>query len=302
MVIIVKRYGALGNRLFLFAHLIANAVEHGYSLANPSFNGYARYFQAPATNDFGGLPIRLNVLPDAPYSERWLGRVFDLVQRDSLFATLGRVRRSLPAPALPQLVYLPNEDGYDLTQPDYLRMAQGPHPVLLHGWRFRDRPSLRKHAKLIRELFALVEPHRSAVAAVLKRARQNADVLVGVHVRRGDYATWHGGQYFYDDDTYAGFMRRIEAQFPAGTRVAFLISSNFPPPPEPFAGLQIHYADKHDIEDMYALAGCDYLIGPPSTYSMWASFYGEVPLLHLTSDTHPVPLAEFQVYRDQYEG
>ena len=32
MVILVKRFGQLGNRLFLFAHLVANAAEYGYAV------------------------------------------------------------------------------------------------------------------------------------------------------------------------------------------------------------------------------------------------------------------------------
>ena len=37
------------------------------------------------------------------------------------------------------------------------------------------------------------------------------------------------------------------------------------------------------VEDLYALAGCDLLIGPPSTFTQWASFYGKVPLYHAWS-------------------
>jgi hypothetical protein len=29
---------------------------------------------------------------------------------------------------------------------------------------------------------------------------------------------------------------------------------------------------------MYALAQCDLILGPPSTFSQWASFYGQRPL------------------------
>ena len=32
-----------------------------------------------------------------------------------------------------------------------------------------------------------------------------------------------------------------------------------------------------EIGDLYSLAACDYIIGPPSTYTQWASFYGQVP-------------------------
>ena len=298
MVILIKRFGQLGNRLFLFAHLVANAAEHGYALANPSFNGYARFFRAPATGNFGGLPIRVSVTPDAR-RERWLDRLFGLVQRPRIFAALHRLRRRLPAPALPELLYLDDEHGYDLNNAGYLRLARSPKPVLLHGWCFRDRPNLRKHAPLIRELFQLTEPHRAAVAATLTAARHGADVLVGIHIRRGDYATYCHGRYYYDDATYYRAMRAVAAQFPAGTRVAFLVAaSDTPPPASAFSGLTVHFASGHFVEDLYALAGCDYLLGPPSSYSMWASFYGEVPLLHLHHARQAVELSQFEVYTD----
>lgn len=39
------------------------------------------------------------------------------------------------------------------------------------------------------------------------------------------------------------------------------------------------------IEDLYAFAKTDLLMGPPSTFTLWASFYGDVPLSMMsTSD------------------
>lgn len=32
------------------------------------------------------------------------------------------------------------------------------------------------------------------------------------------------------------------------------------------------------VEDLYALSRCNYIMGPPSTFTMWASFIGDVPL------------------------
>ena len=37
------------------------------------------------------------------------------------------------------------------------------------------------------------------------------------------------------------------------------------------------------VGDLYALARCDYIMGPPSTYTQWASFYGNHPMLSLDS-------------------
>ena len=36
-------------------------------------------------------------------------------------------------------------------------------------------------------------------------------------------------------------------------------------------------------EDLCLLSKCHYLIGPPSTFSGWASFIGRVPLLYMTN-------------------
>ena len=49
------------------------------------------------------------------------------------------------------------------------------------------------------------------------------------------------------------------------------------------------------MSDLYALAGCDYILGPPGTFSQWASFYGEKPLLQLGDSNDSVPVEKFRV-------
>lgn len=53
------------------------------------------------------------------------------------------------------------------------------------------------------------------------------------------------------------------------------------------------------IEDLYALSKCDYIFGPPSTFSMWASFYGEVPLKFFETTNEKFSLNDFSVIRYQ---
>jgi hypothetical protein len=291
VVILVKRTGQLGNRLFLFAHFLANAAEYGYELANPSFGGYAPFFEATATGDFGGLPVRLNA-----FRQRRFDRMLDLVQHPRAFGLLQRASRLLPRQ--PQLLTdLPGQD-YDLNQPAYLEAARR-GMVLAHGWQFRDKLNFARHGTLLRQLFAPIAPHRRAVSALLAGLRESADILVGVHIRRGDYATFNNGAYFYANATYARAMRAVQEQLPAGQRVAFLLCSNEALQFDDFAGLAVHAPTGHFVEDMYALAGCDYVLGPPSSYSMWASFYGQVPLLHLEHAEQAVRLPDFQVFLDQ---
>ncbi|WP_400191525.1 hypothetical protein [Hymenobacter sp. B81] len=291
MVILVKRTGQLGNRLFLFAHFVANAAEYGYELINPSFNGYAPFFEATASGDFGGLPVRLHAFPRPGFD-----RVFELMQHPRAFGLLRQASRLLPG--APALLADEGDQDYDLNRPDYLHAARA-GVVLAHGWLFRDKRHFAQHGPLLRRLFAPVAPHRQAVDALLTRLRQSADVVVGVHIRRGDYATYCAGAYYYDDATYARALHQLRAQLPPDRRVVFLLCSNEAVSTEAFAGLPVAHSTGHFVEDLYALAGCDYIIGPPSSYSYWASFYGLTPLLHLHRADQNVQLSDFQVFLDQ---
>jgi hypothetical protein len=89
-------------------------------------------------------------------------------------------------------------------------------------------------------------------------------------------------------------MREMVAQFPA-YRVAFLVCSDEPRSAAEFPGLTIGFGTPSPVADLYALAKCDYIIGPPSTFSQWASFYGSKPLFQLRGDDARIKLENFRV-------
>jgi len=49
------------------------------------------------------------------------------------------------------------------------------------------------------------------------------------------------------------------------------------------------------VSDIFALSDCDYILGPKSTFTQWASFYGARPLLHLQGSDQVVKIEEFRV-------
>jgi hypothetical protein len=116
--------------------------------------------------------------------------------------------------------------------------------------------------------------------------------LVGVHIRHGDYKQWAGGKYFYSASDYEGLMRRAVALLP-GRRVGFLVCSNDTVDITAFGDLHVYSGSGHIVEDMYAFSLCDYVMGPPSTYTMWASFYGNVPLYWVYSISKSFSLDNF---------
>jgi len=151
------------------------------------------------------------------------------------------------------------------------------------GWHTRsDTRYLQQELPRLQQIFRPKESIMERASQMIAGLRQaGADVVVGVHVRRGDYATWNEGRFFFSLDEYASFMRRVQKAFD-GQRVGFFISSNedfdvgttFPDL------LCARYGEEPSaaILDLYTLSLCDRLIGPFSTFSRWASFIGRVPL------------------------
>ena len=161
----------------------------------------------------------------------------------------------------------------DLGGPDVRAKIGEARVVLVNGWNFRAHGLTLRHGEEIRRYFRPIRPLEEASRAVVEGLRKNADLVVGVHVRRGDYATWQNGNFFFELARYAAWMRQLAEQFP-GQRLAFFVCSNEPLAESDFAGLSVGFGQGHPVSDLYGLGECDYLFGPPSTYSQWASFYG----------------------------
>jgi hypothetical protein len=77
-------------------------------------------------------------------------------------------------------------------------------------------------------------------------------------------------------------MQRIERFF-APRQVTFLVCGDQLDQAHWLASRNVVCGTGHAVQDMYAFAECDYLVGPPSTFTGWASFYGNVPLCPLLS-------------------
>jgi hypothetical protein len=89
-------------------------------------------------------------------------------------------------------------------------------------------------------------------------------------------------------------MQEFAAQFPE-RKVAFFVCSDEPRNADEFPGLLVGLGAGSAMGDLHALARCDYIFGPQSTYTQWASFYGNKPLLLLKDATDRLELEKFRV-------
>ena len=282
--------GQLANRIVAFAHLIANSIEHNYTLVNPEFDEFEPYFTTTSTNNFNGYPISIN------FNNSFLKT--QIIRRGSRIFT--DITHSLftktPLYVLYRIFKTHDKYGlaYNLNNKAFVKDAQT-HNVLVQGWGFRDAENFKKHADKLRLIFTPVQQYAAEVIKILATAKTQAEIVYGVHIRRGDYAKHEGGKYFFSDEVYADKMMQLLAKNKAvGKTCTFIICSNEPVIRENYPiELLLITGKRHFITDLYLLAACDGIIGPPSTFSSWASFYGKVPIQQIQSKEDVICLGEY---------
>ncbi len=291
MIIIASKPGQLSNRLFLFAHFVANAIEHHRVVRNPSFDDYAHRFPATCGHIVSRYPSR-----KAPHSKpRWMRRAaYWFVNRGS--AVLARL--GLGNNRLVTIVRIDWNEVRELDEPPMEAILDRARVTVAQGWLFLDEPNLEKHKDAVRDFFSPDDATRCVVDELVGELHRRYDVVIGLHMRRGDYDRFLGGKYLFPPTAYRRIAEAAKALFPERS-VCFLVCSDEDIPDIVRAAGDVYAGPADAVTDLYCLASCDYLIGPPSTYSMWASYYGDVPLLVLEHPDDAVRLDRFSVVRSQ---
>lgn len=281
MLVIGSPFGMLANRLWRLAHFTAFSLAHTVRVVDPWFEEYRHYFAVehsfPASVRLGGPLYRAITSTNQKLLRGpWVSGPL----HHNWFAT----------------------EEINMDEPSFIEAAQNKFGIC-YGFRFRARNSFQLFAGEIRKAFA---PDRKIVADVERHISQMRKsypdaAVVGIHIRKGDYALWRGGAYLFSDEKYSEWCRLIKARFSeVGRDVVFMVCSNRPVDVHLFHGLHTVFNSGSEIFDLYSLARCDSIMGPPSTYTMWASFYGETPLFHCHQSSDAPTLADFCPLMDDY--
>lgn len=285
MLIISRGYGRLGNRLSQFAHFIAFAKEYNLRIINPYFCKYAKYFEATKDNFLCSFP------KSKIGRHRFLEELLRLIIRGIEGGLCGEKINNRVISA-----FRFKNDCPDIEQIK-MRMKKI-FFLFVSGGYFRDYKNVKKHSEDIKNYFTPVKIHRDNVNNLMRIIRKKTDVVVGVHLRRTDYKFWEGSKYYYQHSEYLEFMSKIKFLL-SPKKVGFLLCSDEKLDLDFFKQIDyIFNGSGHFIEDLYCFSGCDFLIGPPSTYTIWASFYGNVPLLMVRSTNEEIQLDKFRVWKE----
>ena len=152
---------------------------------------------------------------------------------------------------------------------------------LFHCWPYLDLESLYKQQNRVRDIIKPKEEYLEiGKCRISEIRRMNKDVtIVGVHVRRNDYKDFLGGFYYFDLDVYRKRMEEMSRIVDGN--VLFLVFSDESIDKDLLSQKGAHYrilfSKNPAMVDLVMMGMCDYIIGPPSTFSGWASFWGNVP-------------------------
>lgn len=262
MIVLADKYGRLGNRLAYLRVFLSFGLEHGVNVLDLSFDEYKGYFKG------GGDVI-------------WLNGVCSTLLRKML--RLAAWARLLgPGNPLLSVLKADAEDELRLVDPATALRCREDNVVILGGWPVIDWNVVRRHDDRIRAIFTPADAVAAKVACFIEEARKERGLLVGVHMRQGDYKYWQDGRHYLESAQYAGIMAKIR-DGREGVRVRFVIASDEVQDWDLFADFDYVKAPGTPVEDLYVLAQCDEIYGPQSSFSAWASFFGDVPLYRIDS-------------------
>ena len=183
---------------------------------------------------------------------------------------------------------------------------KGGRIAFVSTWKIRNYELCAKHAEAIRRIFMPIPELRKNAEKKLEGLRSRVDLILGVHIRHGDYREHRSGALFFSPEDYRKWMEEFASFFPQH-KVGFAICSDAKQKAEDFLGLEFVFGPGNDevskygnrpkdsvksviVEDNYMLSLCDYILGTVSTFCSWAAFWGNKPLLQVQSrEEHPFP-------------
>lgn len=308
IVIYAGTYGQLGNRLILFLHFIQFCKKYDCVFICPSFREYAHFFREFNVDFVPSYPANLK---DSPLlrSKNWKRYPFYL----KVISALQLKICLFPLTIAENLHFFEYSDAADsgpnvqnfhgktfyLDSEIFLKKTLKSKILLMSGWRYRigefdNSPMMREE---ILAFLALKDEVVGTVVNRIKILRGQFDKIIAVHHRRKDYREWLNGKFFFEIGDIKQKMTEVsEALKEAGfQKILFIIFSDEKGEGYSIPSAKTQISNGSMAEDLYFMSQCDLIIGPPSTFSGWASYSGRVPIFHIFSLAEKVRLESFRI-------
>jgi len=282
--------GRFANQMTNMAHLMAFALENKdeIGLVNPAFTSYSQYCNGFIDKGLATFPQQL-VFPKGvtrfpKQATGWLNRL-----------KIRYLHKQYASKNDWQSILLPNAvkntfgntyQNFDPQDSQFSKIITQKN-TLLAGWGFRCWNFVEKHIDIIKQNLQLRDDISKTAKNNLNYRSNHAEVKIGIFIRQDDYRLWDNGKYFFETSQYVSWMEQLSG-FYGDKKISFLIASAEKQPTSLFSKYNYQLASATEnpklsyIQDFAELSHCDIILTPPSTFSWWAGFLGDVPLLLVT--------------------
>jgi len=290
MIVLHEKMGQqLGNRLTLFSHFIGFSERVNKFIIYPAFDEYSEFFLGTSNNPFCQYPVKVSCAKSFKWHSNYIyitKAIYYKLKIPKISKYTNFIRdiklNSLDDSAIVNASL--NDERVKLLSKSGINFFE--------GWKFRDFESVSNHADRIRKFFALVPYHAKSVDRFIQNVRSSSKVLIGLHVRLGDYKN-QAPQWFYSLSYYESLIKYLTNLF-ADVELTIIIASNENLSNKFSDAKNLVFCPSHIVQDLYILSQCDYIIGAPSTYSEWAAFYGKKPYFRILKEGLLPCITDFQ--------
>ena len=270
MIIAYDTPGQLGNQLWAYSNLIAVAKENNVKSVIILQQNYFHLLDRKGLVE--ARKNKIYILDAATFQARIYKKLCSLALKKS-----SALLRKCFA------VQIINDGDKSLTE----TVANSKKKIyLVNAWEQRIHTnSFIKESGFIRSIILPEQKSRDMAENRISQLRQSFDKIIAVHIRRGDYKEFLRGRFYFEDDIYLKKIRDTQKLLYTAN-VCFAVFSNEKINLKNFEGIDISFKNTNTaIGDMWGISLCDYILGPLSTFSMWASFWHNVPLLFIEKNT-----------------
>lgn len=167
---------------------------------------------------------------------------------------------------------------------------------IVSGWHYRQIALVNKYKSYFQNKYTLLPKfyENSIIYQKYLEVQKLDFVTIGIHIRLDDYKTFCDGKYFFTTEVYLAAKKRIENLLRKNAFFFFFSNEKLS---SDFNSANCYISKESWYVDQFIMSKLDYLLGPPSTFTSWASFIGNVKLKFIENTDNTFTMEDFYVYK-----
>lgn len=275
--------GQMCNKLLFCAQVVGSAYNHNFMVKYYSFPLY------DAIEYQGNEIDKLVIKEYQPYKYRVIINV------------MTRIWKKITKRNLPYIFRINSKEEAKILESYLEKGSFSKKNYFWYGWPYMDYVSLRNNVSILRNYFRFKS---EIIETAKQKLGETKNIKIyGIHMRRGDYKAWHGGKYYFNDDVYIRLAKEI-VEISVNQKVRIVLFSNEAIDENKWkiSEAEIVISNNPPMLDLCMMSLCDVILGPPSSFSGWASFIGNKKRFLIDNANKKFDLEECYVWLTETDG